>query len=189
MDKKTLNPSTVFKPPRTISDPAFLDRGSDAGFRETIYAYLQGAGRLSACRDAFGRALGLTGSQFAVLIGIAYRQGLSGVTVRDLSKHIALAPTHVTTEIGRLIDGGLVIKRPNECDRRSVLVSLSKAGEKAIIDVSPFVRTVNDVLFSGISPRDLAILGRVARKLVINSEYAMVELTRYPSPKAKRGRA
>jgi DNA-binding MarR family transcriptional regulator len=177
----------VFKPPRTISEPDFLERGSDAAFRETIYAFLQGAGRLSACREAFGRALGLTGSQFAVLIGVAYQQGPDGVTVRDLSKHIALAPTHVTTEIGRLIDGGLVVKRPNESDRRSVLVSLSKAGETAILDVSPFVRTINDLLFAGISPRDLAIVGKVARKLVINSEFAMIELSRHPSQRVRRG--
>jgi DNA-binding MarR family transcriptional regulator len=183
MDRK---PSAVFKPPRTISDPDFLDRGSDAAFREAIYAYLQGAGRLSACREAFGRALGLTGSQFAVLIGIAYRQGPGGVTIRDLSKHIALAPTHVTTEIGRLIDGGLVVKRPNESDRRSVLVSLSKGGEKAILDVSPFVRSINDLLFADISSRDLTIAGKVARKLVINSELAMIELSRGPARKAKR---
>lgn len=186
MDTKKLMPAAVFKPPRTVSDPDFLDRGSDAGFRETIYAYLQGAGRLSACREAFGRALGLTGSQFAVLIGIAYRQGPNGVTVRDLSKHIALAPTHVTTEIGRLIDSGLVIKRPNESDRRSVLVSLSKAGEAAIVNVSPFVRTINDLLFADISARDLTVVGKVARKLVINSERAMLELSRHPAPKAKR---
>jgi DNA-binding MarR family transcriptional regulator len=175
----------VFKPPRTISDPNFLERGSDAAFRETIYALLQGAGRLSACRDAFGRALGLTGSQFAVLIGIAYRQGRAGVTVRDLSKHVALAPTHVTTEIGRLIDGGLVVKRPNESDRRSVLVSLSKAGEKAIVEVSPFVRAINDMLFVDISPRDLAVVSKVARKLVVNSERAMTELARHPAQKVK----
>ncbi len=186
MDKKKPKPSAVFNPPRTVSDPDFLDRGSDAGFRETIYAYLQGAGRLSACREAFGRALGLTGSQFAVLIGIAYRQGPSGVTIRDLSKHIALAPTHVTTEVGRLIDGGLVVKRPNESDRRSVLISLSKTGEKAVVDVLAFVRIINDLLFADISPRDLAIVGKVARKLVINSERAMIELSRHPSQKAKR---
>jgi DNA-binding MarR family transcriptional regulator len=184
MDRK---PSAAFKPPPTVSDPDFLHRGSDAGFRETIYAYLQGAGRLLACREAFGRALGLTGSQFAVLIGIAYRQGPSGVTVRDLSKHVALAPTHVTTEIGRLIDDGLVVKRPNESDRRSVLVSLSKGGEKAILDVSPFVRTINDLLFSDISSKDLTIAGKVARKLVINSDRAMIELSRGLSRKAKRG--
>ena len=176
----------VFEPPRTISDPNFLEGGSDAAFRETIYAFLQGAGRLSACREAFGRALGLTGSQFAVLIGVAYRQGPDGVPIRDLSKHVALAPTHVTTEIGRLIDAGLVIKRPNESDRRSVLVSLSKAGEKVIVDVSPLVRTINDLLFADISPRDLAIVAKITRKLVTNSKFAMIELARQPSQRAKR---
>ena len=186
MNKARQTPPSAFTPPRTVSNPGFLDRGSDAEFREAIYAFLQGAGRLSTCREAFGRALGLTGNQFAVLIGVAYRQGLSGVTVRDLSKHIALAPTHVTTEVGRLIEGGLVVKRPNQSDRRSVLVSLSNAGEKAVLNVSPFVRTINDLLFSDITPSDLATVHKVARKLVENSEHAMIELNRHVARVAKR---
>jgi DNA-binding MarR family transcriptional regulator len=180
--------SAVFKPPRTISNPDFLDRGSDVEFRETIYAYIQGAGRMLTCREAFGRSLGLTASQFAVLIGVAYRQGHSGVTVRDLSKHIALAATHVTTEIGRLVDKGLLTKRPNESDRRSVLVSLSKAGEKAVMDISPFVRSINDMLFTGIPQADLEVVKNVARKLVANSEYVTTELDRQASKNATRNR-
>ena len=187
MDKIKPGLSVTFKPPYTISDPDFLVDGSDAEFREAIYAFLQGAGRLLTCRETFGRALGLTGSQFAVLMGIAYRQGVSGVTVRDLAKHIALAPTHVTTEIGRLIDSGLAVKRPNKSDQRSVLVSLSKAGERAVINVSSFIRTINDLLFTDITPSDLAIVNKVARKLAVNSERAMLELTSSSSRSSKRG--
>lgn len=187
MSKTKVKRPRPFDPPRTISNPDFLKHGSDAAFREAIYALLQSAARLSTCREAFGRALGLTGSQFAVLIGVAYRQGEDGVTVRDLSRHVALASTHVTTEIGRLIEGGLLVKRPNESDRRSVLISLSRAGENAILEVSPFVRTVNDLLFAEISPHDLAIASKVARKLVTNSEFAMIELSRHRPNGAGRG--
>ena len=187
MSKIKAKPPRAFEPPRTVSNPDYLKQGSDAAFRETIYALAQGAARLSACREAFGRAIGLTGTQFAVLIGVAYRQGHHGVTVRDLSKHIALASTHVTTEVGRLIDAGLLVKRPNDSDRRSVLVSLSKSGESAILTVSPFVRTVNDLLFAEISPHELAIVGKVARKLITNSEFAMIELSRRSLHRSGRG--
>ena len=186
MNKMRQKPTSSFRPPRTVSNPDFLDRGSDAEFRESIYAFLQGAGRLSTCREAFGRSLGLTGSQFAVLIGIAYHQGLAGVTVRDLAKHVALASTHVTTEVGRLTESGFLIKRPNQSDRRSVLISLSKAGERAVLNVSPFVRTINDILFAGINPKDLAVVHSVARKLVANSEHAMIELNRRSIRMTKR---
>ncbi|CAN0507826.1 unnamed protein product, partial [Phaeothamnion confervicola] len=88
----------AFAPPATVSHAALLRDGSDVAFRETLYLMVLGFGRLIACREAFGRALGLTGSQFAVLIGAAYRQGDNGVSIRALADHIQLAATHVTTE-------------------------------------------------------------------------------------------
>ncbi|MGA7429307.1 MAG: MarR family transcriptional regulator [Xanthobacteraceae bacterium] len=171
-------PRAPYQPPITVSRSDFLRGGSDAAFREAIYALVQGVGRLLTCREAFGRALDLTASQFAVLFGVAYQQGRDGVTVKDLSEHIALAPTHVTTEVGRLVGLGLLIKRPSVTDRRSVLVSLSRHGEKAVAEVAPFVRNINDLLFKDISAEDLETTKRVARAVFRNSDHALVELRR-----------
>jgi DNA-binding MarR family transcriptional regulator len=178
MSKKRQPAPAAFKPPLTISRADYLRGGSDASFRESIYAIVQAVGRLITCREAFGRALDLTASQFAVLFGVAYQQGHDGVTVKDLSEHIALAPTHVTTEVGRLVALGLLTKRPSSSDRRSVLVSLSRAGEKAVFEVAPFVRQINDLLFQDISPADLEATKRVARTLFKNSEHVLVEFRR-----------
>lgn len=178
MTKKRQAASAPFKPPLTTSRPDFLRGGSDANFREAIYALVQGVGRLITCREAFGRALDLTASQFAVLIGVAYQQGRDGVTVKDLSEHIALAPTHVTTEVGRLVTSGLLTKKPSQSDRRSVLISLSRAGEKAVTEVAPFVRTINDLLFEDISAADLETTKRVVRTVFKNSDHALIELRR-----------
>jgi DNA-binding MarR family transcriptional regulator len=178
MSKKRRTGAARYKPPLTISRSDFLRGGSDAAFREAIYALVQGAGRLLTCREAFGRSLKLTASQFAVLIGVAYQQGRDGVTVGRLSAHIALAPTHVTTEVGRLAARGLLIKKPSVSDRRSILVSLSRSGERAVAQVAPFVRAINDLLFDGISAKDLAIAKKVARALFRNSDHALVEFRR-----------
>ena len=161
-----------FAPPPTISRAEFLTNGRDDGFRETIYLLVQSLDRLVACREAFGRHIGLTATQFAVLIGTAYRQGDEGVTVGDLASHLALAPTHVTTEVGRLTRRGLLVKRPNRADGRSVLVSLSAAGEDAVQTVAPLVRQVNDILFEGISAADFEIVRGVAARLLTNAEFA-----------------
>src|SRR5258708_38935421 len=96
-----------------------------------------GFGRLMSCREACGRARALTGSQFAVLIGAAYAQGRDGVSIRSLADHIQLAPTHVTTEVGRLIRKGLLVKKTNPRDRRGVLVTLSRRGAAAVRWLSP----------------------------------------------------
>jgi DNA-binding MarR family transcriptional regulator len=166
----------VYRPPKTISRDDYLKDGRDHAFREGVYGMVTAQSGLLRCRDIFGKALGLTGSQFAVLIGTAYRQGPSGVTIRDLADHVGLAAPHVTTEVSRLIKMGLMIKRQHEVDRRSVLVVLSPAGEAEIERITPLVQRVNDILFDGIDYPDFQIVSRVMRTLIINVEKVFAEL-------------
>jgi DNA-binding MarR family transcriptional regulator len=165
-----------FSVPSTISRRDFFKNGSDDWFRDALYRLVQALGRLLVCREAFGRQLGLTGSQFTVLIGVAYRQGHSGVTVASLANYIGLAATHVTTEVGRLIRKDLLIKRRNESDRRSVLISLSPRGEAAVESVAPMVRGINDLLFKNIDRKQFATVNDFVKTLLVNSEYAIAEI-------------
>jgi MarR family transcriptional regulator, organic hydroperoxide resistance regulator len=167
-----------FAPPLTVSHGELLSAGTDVAFRQSLYLMVLAFSRLQACREAFGRALGLTGPQFAVLIGTAYRQGDEGVSIRALAEHIQLASTHVTTEVGRLIDKGLLTKAVNRNDRRGVLVRLSRRGEAAVAEVAPFVRRVNDRLFAGISRRDFAVVSGFLSRFTANSEDALDEIRR-----------
>ena len=167
-----------FAPPATITLPAMLKSGGDVAFRETLYLMALAFGRLSTCREAFGRALGLTPSQFIVLIGTAYRQGSDGVSIRALADHTQLASTHVTTEVGRLIGKGLLTKQPSTRDRRSVLVRLSPKGEDAVRAVNPLLRRVNDLLFADVAREDFAVVSRFLEKFALNSEYALAEIRR-----------
>jgi DNA-binding MarR family transcriptional regulator len=187
--------SKIWRPPLTISRGDFLVGGSDAGFRSSIYTIVQCVSRLLACRDAFGRELDLTPSQFAVLMGAAHAQGDGGVTIRDLAEHVALAPTHVTSEVGRLETMGFLTKRQSDTDRRSVRVSLTPHAEAEIARVAPFIRLVNDTLFRGIDAKSLGVAHRVARQLILNSETALAEIRRHqlesetPAPTFTAGRA
>ena len=167
-----------FAPPLTVSHPALLVAGSDESFREALYLMVLAFGRLLTCREAFGRTIALTGSQFAVLIGTAYCQNDEGVSIRALADHVQLASTHVTTEVGRLIKKGLLSKRANERDRRGVLVRLTPAGEAALLELAPFLRRVNDLLFQNISRTDFNTVARFLTTFALNSEYALAELRR-----------
>jgi DNA-binding MarR family transcriptional regulator len=164
--------------PRTVSHPALLTNDGDAAFRETVYLMVLAFGRLIACREAFGGAMGLTGSQFAVLIGTAYCQGERGVSINGLAEHVRLASTHVTTEVGRLIRKGLLTKRTNAEDRRSVLVRLSQSGEAALTDVAPFLRGINDILFAEIGRADFDALSRFLQLFEVNTARALEEIGR-----------
>jgi len=169
---------SLFAPPLTVSHPEMLAAGSDVAFRETVYSMVLAFGRLIACREAFGRELGLTGSQFAVLVGTAYRQGREGVSIRALADHVQLAPTHVTTEVGRLVRRGLLAKRVNRRDRRGVLVTLTPQGEAATREISPLLRRVNDLLFQDIRRTQLAAVTRFLRVFLRNGEQALAEIRR-----------
>jgi DNA-binding MarR family transcriptional regulator len=154
----------------------YLERGSDEWFREAIYTTVRALRCLLTCRDAFGRELNLTASQFAVLIGVAYRQGSKGVSIRDLAHHIATAQTHVTTEVGRLIGKGYLQKRPDPSDRRAVLVSLSAKGRREVDRVAPLVRQVNDLLFAGIDVSAVRTTSQVMGRVADNAEHAIAGL-------------
>jgi len=167
-----------FTPPPTVTLPAMLSSGSDVMFRETVYLMFSAFGRLQWFRDAFGRVIGLTAPQFVVLIGTAYRQGTEGVSIRTLADHTRIASTHVTTEVGRLIDKGLLTKSANPMDGRSVLIRLSAAGEAAVQAVAPLLRQVNDMLFQDISRDEFAVVAKFLRTFALNAELAMAIVRR-----------
>ena len=123
-----------------------------------------------------------------MLIGTAYRQESDGVTIRALAEHTQLAATHVTTEVGRLIEKGLLTKSANARDRRSVLVRLSSKGEAAVHAINPLLRRVNDRLFQNVSREEFAVVSRFLSKFALNSEYALAEIRRSERERSTRGR-
>ena len=165
-----------YAPPPTVSHADLLEAASDKAFRQTLYKMVNSFGRLQGMREAFGRAIDLTASQFAVLIGVAYTQGESGVTIRRLAEHVQLAATHVTTEVGRLCRMGLLAKRENAVDGRSVLVSLTAKGEARIDEVAPLVRRTNDILFAGVNREMFAALDVFLTLFVGNTQRALDSL-------------
>jgi MarR family transcriptional regulator, organic hydroperoxide resistance regulator len=174
----------------TITLPAIVEGGGDAHFRQTVYLMNLAFDRLQTCREAFGRDIGLTGSQYAVLIGTSHMQGAQGISVRALAEHVQLAATHVTTEVGRLIRLGLLEKRPNPMDRRGVLVSLTAAGQRRLDRLAPFLRLVNDILFRDITRRELDAFARLLTTFVRNSDDAVALIRQHeagaPGTTAKR---
>lgn len=176
--KKAMPRRKAFVPPPTVTLAPMLKSSGDVAFREALYLMALAFGRLHTCREAFGRALGLTASQFIVLIGAAYQQGSDGVSIRQLAEHTQLASTHVTTEVGRLIGKGLLTKQASTRDRRSVLVRLSAKGEDAIVAVNPLLRRINDQLFAGVTREDFAVVSRFLERFALNSEYALAEIRR-----------
>jgi len=159
-----------------VSHPALVGENDDAEFRRLIYGLFVTAGRLETIREAFGRAIGVTGTQYSMLMAVARLQGADGIGVRRLADHLHVAAPHVTTEIGKLVRLGLVAKRPNPEDRRGVLIRLTKAGEGAVDRLAGFVVDINDILFDGVDRHEFKTVLRFVDRFVGNTGRAIREV-------------
>lgn len=178
-------------PPLSVTRAALLVNGSDGAFRDLIWSLLIVANRLPRYPEAFGRHLGMSGAMYTVLIATAHMQGGKGVGIRALAEYMHLPAPHVTTTVGRLVESGLLAKRPNPRDGRGVLISLTAAGEAALRRLAPYQSDVNDVLFDGLTREDFQSLARLMETMVGNSARALArveELDRAQDTARKMGR-
>jgi len=107
-------------------------------------------------------AHGVTAAQWGVLIGL--HQGASQ-TVRGLASFLSVDGGAVTRLIDRLESKGLVQRRVDRADRRSVILSLSEAGEALIAPLSQTVDEHDAATLGGLSAAErrqfLAALSRL----------------------------
>lgn len=162
-----------YAPPLSVSRPACLENGRDDRLRALLHALFVTAARFESVRGAFGRRIGATGPQYTIMAAIAERQGGAGVGIRALADHLHVAPSHITTEVNKLVALGLVEKRANPADGRGVLVRLARDGEAALDGLGPFRREINDILFDGLSRADFQAVARLFERFLVNTERAL----------------
>ncbi|HEX7006883.1 MAG TPA: MarR family transcriptional regulator [Alphaproteobacteria bacterium] len=166
-----------------MSAPALLEDGHDRRFRKLVYDLITIAVRLEAVRDLLGRRMGVTGPQYSILMAVAHNQGERGVAVRAVADQLHVSGAFVTSEVGKLVREGLIEKRTNPEDRRSVLLSLTAEGEALIRDVAEAVRATNDRFFGALDRDDFLILGHIVDRMVGSSRAALTYLTAHsPHP-------
>ena len=151
-----------YAPPLSVSRPELLDDSpnglADDRFREAIYTLFMTANGFQSVREAFGREIGASGSQYFILMAIARGHARGGIGIRSIADHLGVAASHVTVEVGKLIAKGLIAKRPNPQDRRRVLITLTPAGKAALDRLAPLRQRINDILFDGFSREEFGQL-------------------------------
>jgi len=98
-------------------------------------------------------ALDLPASEINVLANLAGRDPL---TVGALAAATATRPTTLTSMLDRLVRRGYVAREVDPADRRSFLVSLTPAGQRAAGTVSAAVREVEQGALARVSPAERA---------------------------------
>ena len=130
--------------PRTTSRPQLLDTdGGDADFRRLIYGIFTMTVNFDRIRERLATSLGLSGKQYHILMVVA-----------ELEPHqpVTTSSAYTTMESKKLMSRGLLRKKPNPDDGRSVVLELTADGRIAIEGLASCLREINDTLFEDMGP-------------------------------------
>lgn len=162
----------------TVGVEALLVAGDDGVFRDFVADLFAAASGMQAVRRSLGRATGLTGSELAMLLAIQRLSGGASVGVKAIAEHLHVAGPHVTAEVGKLVEAGLVEKRADRSDSRAVDIRLTPEGKRALKRLTPLVRAANDVLFAGMTEAEMQHVNRFLRRIVATSAAAVQAVER-----------
>ena len=82
------------------------------------------------------------------------------VTQRALADALAVTPRNITGLVDGLVRSGHVVRNPHPGDRRAVLVDLTEAGRTLVESMVEGYAEMHEVLFGGLSERQLATFRR-----------------------------
>ena len=85
---------------------------------------------------------------------ISYLAAYSPVTVSTLGDVFGMKASTLTSMLGRLEERGLLVRRMNEQDRRSLLVELRPAGERLAEEIKQFIARVESDIARRITAED-----------------------------------
>jgi MarR family transcriptional regulator, organic hydroperoxide resistance regulator len=149
----------------------------DAKMRTFIADMYAAMSLLRLLRQEIASTLSLSSAEYSVLLAVRYLERGSDMTLRAIADHLHVAAAYVTAEVGRLVDKGLLTKRPDPLDRRAVAVELTAASRELLSRLGPMLRDINDPLLAGISSHDLDTVHRFFRG-VISHGYEAISVAR-----------
>jgi len=119
-------------------------------------------------RDQIGDLMGVNGIQYHILAVISEKASKGPV-----AKTLQAGSTHITMETGKLFKQGLIEKKPNPEDRRSVLLSLSTKGRRVLSSVVLSRQEINNTIFAGYSKQDFENFQILIKKMIGTTSQAI----------------
>lgn len=159
--------------PLTVSRSQLLVRGNDQAFRQFVHDALAFSARLQSIRNALGGVIGLSGTQYTILIAVARDQHTVGVGINHIADQLHFSPAFVTIEVNKLVNNRLVSKKVNPDDRRRVLLTTTPKAEELLSELTVVQRPVNDMLFESLSAEDFERLRHKMTSLVDSADRAL----------------
>ncbi len=113
---------------------------------------------------------GLTSPAFSALVTLARIADERGVSQRRLADELGLTAGTISVRIDRLVDKGLVERRPDPASQRNTLVRLTRKGRQLFERATPTHLANERRLLSALSDEEQALLVDLLRKLLIDFE-------------------
>ena len=136
---------------------------TDATTAQLADALMRVAKRIRGCWIHQLAPLGLTPGQGRAL-GVIARAG-DGLRMADLAGKLDIVPRSATSVVDGLEQQGLVLRRPDPGDRRSMIVTFTEAGRLLVSRIDEARRDAAEEMFGTLEPADreqlLAVLLRV----------------------------
>ena len=171
--------------PLTASRAALLIDGSDTEFRELVHDMLAFAAAIQEVRNRLGGLIGLSGTQYTILMSIARLTGkVPELGVATLAEHLHLSGAFVTIEVNKLVAAGLVSKAVNPSDRRRVLLAVTPEAEQRLAELTRVQAPANDTLFGPLSGSEFRAMRSIIAKLAGTGERTL-KLIDYLAPDGK----
>lgn len=136
------------------------DEPEDLGMR---LFHLMGALRMRFARDLAHH--GLTFPQYLTLCSLGRAEG-QALRMGDLATATHQSAASMTGIVDRLLEGGLVERRPDPADRRSVLVALTPRGTQVLEQVRADRRHAVEGLLRSLSAQERTAFYEILGKLL-----------------------
>jgi MarR family transcriptional regulator, organic hydroperoxide resistance regulator len=138
----------------------------DATLREFVADLYAAMAMMRLLRHEIASSLSLSMAEYSVLLGVWYLERQGETTVRAIADHLHVAAAYVTAEVGKLVDKGLLSKRPDPNDRRAVGIGLTKPARELLMRLARMLRDINRPLFRGVTYRELLTVHRFLRGII-----------------------
>lgn len=113
--------------------------------------------------------LGLTSSQWKIVLALNFTNGL---TQKDLADKIYSDGSTLVPIIDKMVQNGLVDRRPDPNDRRNNRIYLTKKAESVVDSIVDIVFEIRKLAYKGISDNEIKSVRLILDKITTNSENA-----------------
>jgi DNA-binding MarR family transcriptional regulator len=130
---------------------------------------------LDQLRDFWAEALGISGSQWMILMALVDLDKEDGVPVNAVSKKLHVDSSFVTTQSKRLEKKGLLSRKTSAADARIVKMSLTDKSHKQLAALASQHEALDEFIYAELNEKQMGQLTETLNRLKYRLEKATLK--------------